>query len=65
MVRKLIRSWKNHILYFAEANHLVKPLYVVTWEENYVPYELVGLGEMAMKENLVLLTPFGNVLIKR
>lgn len=28
---------------------------MVTWEENYISYELVGLGEIAMKENFVFL----------
>lgn len=40
-------------------------LSVVTWGKNHVSYEPVSLRETAMKENLVLLDPSGNVLIKR
>lgn len=38
---------------------------MVTWEENYISYELVDLGETATKENLVFLAQYGHVLIKR
>lgn len=40
-------------------------LSVVTWEENYISYELVDLGETATKENLVFLAPYGHVLISK
>lgn len=65
VVRKLTQSWKDHAFCFADAKHLLMLLCVVTWEEIHGSYELVGLGETIMKENLVLLAPSGNVLIKR
>lgn len=45
--------------------HLVKLLSVATWKEDHVSYDLVDLGEIAMKENLVCLAPSSNALIKR
>lgn len=59
--QKLERSY----FLFCRGEHWVQLLPVVTWEEDYAPYDLVDLGETAMKENFVLLAPSSNALIKR